>query len=316
MRLSSVTRVKNDGDIIEEFVRHTARLVDSLVVVDNASLDSTRDVLSALQAEGLPVTVLLDDHIGVYDWIMTDLTRTTLVDSDADYCLVLDADEFVRVPSRAALEQSLAALPPGSHARVPMISYVPRPDDDSAEIRTLARVAHRLRTELQPFNKAFVSRSFLSCPEATVRIGNHGVDDPQQRFGNIRLPGVELAHFPVRSLAQIQNKGFLGWSAILTTGYEGGGLAYQWQRIFERLAAGGLSSSSEFYECALGYYLFDLSRGLEPELVYDPLPPVERRYPLPVPELTQTALAYIRQLAQAYATLRCENERLRAQLDD
>jgi len=314
MRLASLTRVKNDGDIIEEFVRYTARFVDALVVVDNASLDSTRDVLSALHAEGLPLTILEDGFIEGYDWIMTDLVRKVLAQTDADYLLVLDADEFVRSPSRAALEHALSELAPGSHACVPWVTYVPTPDDDALEQRQLVRIRHRLRDEAPAFYKVFVSRSFLACPDATLRVGNHGVDDPLERHRNVELPNVDLAHVPVRSIAQIQNKGFLGWSSFMAMGYEGGGLAYQWQRVYEHLGTKQDWTASDLFECAVNYLAAPGTDHATVELTCDPLRPVERRYATSVPDLTQTAIAYTRQLARSYATLQRENMDLRRAL--
>jgi hypothetical protein len=44
MRLFSVTCVKNEGDIIEAFIRHTATVVDHLVMLDNGGTDETRDI--------------------------------------------------------------------------------------------------------------------------------------------------------------------------------------------------------------------------------------------------------------------------------
>lgn len=119
MKIASLTRVKIDGDIIEEFVRHTLRFVDRVVVVDNSSPDGTHDTLCDLQREGLPVTVLADDHTEVRAELMTQYAQQAFALTDADYLLLLDADEFVHVSSRARLEDELGAIPPGAHALVP-----------------------------------------------------------------------------------------------------------------------------------------------------------------------------------------------------
>jgi hypothetical protein len=46
--LHGLARVKNEGYVIEEFVRYNLRFLDGLTVIDNASFDGTRDVLLAL----------------------------------------------------------------------------------------------------------------------------------------------------------------------------------------------------------------------------------------------------------------------------
>ena len=55
--------IKNDGDIVEAFVRHHAMLFDHLVVLDHSSTDNTPTILRALQQEGLPLTVMRDESL-------------------------------------------------------------------------------------------------------------------------------------------------------------------------------------------------------------------------------------------------------------
>jgi glycosyltransferase involved in cell wall biosynthesis len=52
MTLIAITRMKNELDIIEAFVRHHAHSFDKLIVLDDGSTDGTLDILKALQAEG------------------------------------------------------------------------------------------------------------------------------------------------------------------------------------------------------------------------------------------------------------------------
>jgi hypothetical protein len=58
MRLVAASRVLNEDDILEAFVRHHAALVDHHIFLDNGSSDRSLAILRALQAEGLPLTVL------------------------------------------------------------------------------------------------------------------------------------------------------------------------------------------------------------------------------------------------------------------
>jgi len=54
----AASRVLNEDDILEAFVRHHAALVDHHIFLDNGSSDRSLAILRALQAEGLPLTVL------------------------------------------------------------------------------------------------------------------------------------------------------------------------------------------------------------------------------------------------------------------
>ena len=74
--LGVLSRVKNECDIIEAFVRHHAGLVDRIIVVDNGSQDGTSEILAALVEEGLPLAVLADPTLEYRQAeIMTYLTR-------------------------------------------------------------------------------------------------------------------------------------------------------------------------------------------------------------------------------------------------
>src|SRR5258705_12006527 len=53
--------------------------------------------------------------------------------------------------------------------------------------------------------------------------------------------GIEVAHFPVRSLAQLERKVTLGWVAIIASGRdpEAHGIAHHWKDMYERVRANG-----------------------------------------------------------------------------
>ncbi|HEX4505856.1 MAG TPA: glycosyltransferase family 2 protein, partial [Alphaproteobacteria bacterium] len=58
MNLVAVSRILNEDDIIESFVRHHAELVDHHLFLDNGSTDDTLRILRDLKTEGLQLTVL------------------------------------------------------------------------------------------------------------------------------------------------------------------------------------------------------------------------------------------------------------------
>ncbi len=112
MKLHGLARVKNEGDVIEEFVRYNLRFLDALIVVDNASFDGTLSVLEALRAEGLPLTVRHDPIVPKRQYeTMTRLARESATETDWDFLFLLDADEFVR----ARTEPVSSALSPRSN---------------------------------------------------------------------------------------------------------------------------------------------------------------------------------------------------------
>ncbi len=74
MKLVAVTRLWNEDDIVEAFVRHHAPQVDRFVFLDNGSSDRTLDILRSLAAEEFPITVLQTrsvsfDEASVNTWL-------------------------------------------------------------------------------------------------------------------------------------------------------------------------------------------------------------------------------------------------------
>src|SRR6478672_175363 len=112
-------------DIIEAFVRHNLTLVDHIAVVDHGSFDGTSEILTALLQEGLPVSVMRDERVGFFQpEVLTPLARD-LLRRGADFVFMLDADEFLRAPSRNVLEAMLARVPAGMQALAPWVTYIP-----------------------------------------------------------------------------------------------------------------------------------------------------------------------------------------------
>src|ERR1700681_2600267 len=117
MRLFGVAMVRNEADVIEAFVRHNLSVLDGLAIVDHGSFDATSDILAKLQAEKLPLHIERDDRPEYFQSARTTaLVRETLRREQADFVFALDADEFLKCPSRQTLEQALGDVPPGIHA--------------------------------------------------------------------------------------------------------------------------------------------------------------------------------------------------------
>ncbi len=57
MRVVGVSRVLDEADVIEPFIRHHAALLDLPIVLDNGSSDGTVEILRALHEEGVALQV-------------------------------------------------------------------------------------------------------------------------------------------------------------------------------------------------------------------------------------------------------------------
>lgn len=278
MKLWAVAMVRNEGDIIEAFVRHHLALLDGLAVLDHRSTDGTYELLGELQAEGLPLfrvrtlepAFFKSSHVSA-------LVRECLARTGADFVFALDADEFIRALSRSALESVLMSVPLDSHALHLWRSYVPTSFANGFGPHCLR---FRLREETIPRCKVIIRNSFGGRGHDMVSEGNHWVVDTRTRMRtahHLLDPDLLcLAHCPVRNAAQLSAKAKLGYQARLEAG--NGTLdprmSSHWREICEDLAAGIELDDSRLRRIAMNYTVprsqWMAQESLE--LVEDPVP--------------------------------------------
>ena len=243
MKLWGVAMARNEADVIEAFIRHNLTVLDGLAIVDHGSTDATPAILAALSAEGLPLRIEVNTELEFrQSEVVTRLARRIFATTDADFIFLLDADEFLKVPSRARLEAALASLPPGVHAVQEWHTYVPdfsRELDPTALLRSARRVRH-----LGPRFKAVVSRDFLESP-TLIAEGNHlvvrrvGAENyPKIRHARLTVDESAVAHIPIRSAAQFGAKIAIGWLSCLMQPGRAPGLSSHWRDSYGLLRSG------------------------------------------------------------------------------
>jgi len=283
MRLFGVTMVRNEADVIEAFVRHNLRVLDGLAIVDHGSIDGTSDILARLQAEGLPLHVRRDlEPAYRQSATMSALAREALARDAADFVFALDADEFLKLPSRATLERALAEVPAKTHAVLHWFTYVP---DVLHGPFGRGHLRRRLKNEPSPLYKVIVGRSFLESPGDSIAIGNHLVqsDDgaPPRPHARLREEVAVLAHCPVRSRDQLVGKIVVGHLAYLLTRPTKRRFARRWRELYEELRDGAILDEARLREIACNYGIPPKERRplAEIELVEDPVDlSVDQRY--------------------------------------
>jgi len=257
-----VAMVRNEADIIECFVRHNLSHLDALAIVDHASDDGTCDILRALVAEGFPIRLGVYDHPAHHQQeILTRLAREAFAQG-ADYVFPLDADEFLKVPSRSNLERALHFVPAPLSAAIQWQTYVPGAVEQSA-FRPADYRDRRVR-EPDGFHKVVLTRHFRDATDAIIGPGSHTVlmKGPGQdtrrdpvRLARISPKTAALAHFPVRSTEQLIRKILLGWAAHRAAARSNPSLAFHWRELRDELVANGEPSVKRIREIALNYGL-------------------------------------------------------------
>lgn len=200
MRLVAVSIVKNEADIIEAFVRHTLACVDHHLIFDHDSTDGTREILGALQREGLPLTLYTDDALGNLQQSRSNhLTRLAAEKFGADWILPLDADEILTGPPRAALETCLAAAAPATPLSLCLVNYYPVDEDDQAESNPVVRLRY-CQPEAASTRKIIVPASLARDSSIEAGKGSHALYRAGAALPDQPLPSdFFLAHFALRS---------------------------------------------------------------------------------------------------------------------
>jgi Glycosyl transferase family 2 len=115
LKVVGLSVVKNEGDVIEAFVRHNLRYLDYLFILDNDSVDETGKILLKLRQEGLPVWSF---HDSIPAHAQSDKISCLLRHAQSlfrpSFAVFLDADEFIRCPSRAEFNRLLHGIQPFS----------------------------------------------------------------------------------------------------------------------------------------------------------------------------------------------------------
>lgn len=209
----ALSMVKNEQDIIEPSIRHHARLVDALLVLDNASLDETRRIATDCAREAGNVFVA-DSHEFGYDQAgrMTNLLHLCQSAFFADFVLFLDTDEFLSAPDRGALLRELGTIPPGGVGHLPWRTFVLGPGEQvGAQADPPRAFRWRRSTETPLFSKAALRLDGAYRPELRMQQGNHGVAaGAGTPLPSVDLDGLPLLHFPVHGRDQLVAKSVVG----------------------------------------------------------------------------------------------------------
>lgn len=191
MRLIAVSMIRNEADILPDFLGHCAALFDEVLAVDHSSADGTSEMLAAA-AGRLPLRVWRFGCRGkMMSLVVNGLVREAFA-RGADWVFPLDADEFPLLPDRAALEARLAGA-------APLLAWRWRnlwPADRGTFSRFAAEGLHE--TAARPTVKVALSRRLAElAPNFVIGHGNHSCAR-RPAWPHAPEPIGELLHIPIR----------------------------------------------------------------------------------------------------------------------
>ena len=219
MILVAATRILNEDDIVEAFVRHHHAMFDHHVFLDNGSHDRSCDILRALKDEGLPLTLLRVRSVSAEEAShLTWLHRYAAGALGADWVVHLDADEFIDDRTAGqSLRARLRQIPDDVHAlRLRAVHYPNVVAEDAQERIVPRRLVWRLAEEDRNYKVAVRGRPLAD--RIVVDAGSHQAWLDDRLIEPAQQDAFRLAHYPRRSAWQQIAKFATGRLKVLAGG--------------------------------------------------------------------------------------------------
>jgi hypothetical protein len=216
MTLIGITRVLNEDDIVEAFVRHHATMLDHHLFLDNGSTDETVNILKALKDEGLKISVFQNQNVFFSETSYnTELFKHARGVLGAEWAVFLDTDEFINLTHVPQGLRALLDSVPASEVcfGMPNLTYFDHPTDDPAEPVVPLRLRYRQKPDPHTPSKVF-ARGVLAGMDIVIDAGQHAVLLNGQQVKDFTDHQASLGHYYRRSAWQTISKSVLGYLKV------------------------------------------------------------------------------------------------------
>ena len=236
-RLIMTLLVRNEQDILPHVLEYyRSQGVDHFIVTDNLSEDSTPAILDHYKKLGwLTVINENDDDYDQQAWVTRMARMAAKPEFSADWIIHCDADEFWITQEKTLREFFIGIDPSVNIVSASRHDFICLRDDGQ---RWHESMIYRKRVSLSPKGKPLPPKvAHRPNPDARVVQGNHdvlGFEDPVRQ-----TEGIEILHFPMRSLNQIENKIAKGGAAYQRNTVLPKTVAVGWRRLYEELELKG-----------------------------------------------------------------------------
>ena len=204
MRIFAAAMIRNECDMILPFLRQCAELFDKVMIADIQSTDGTLTALREFRDPRVEVQVYEVDRQEKYQSALMNCLSREAFAQGADWVFLLDADEFLDIANREALERYLQET--GSDVLVaPWINLVPSQYgsfgtfDPTQTFHWSGRTSRYVKVAL---SSLFVANN----PDYFIHEGNHAISRSPTADPIWDRPGPPLLHVPVRSPDQLKYK--------------------------------------------------------------------------------------------------------------
>jgi len=246
-----ITKVKNEADIIEAFIRYHIHIFDKIVVLDNGSLDGTYEILKLLAEEGLNIEIV-NEAAGEFDSfrLANKYAKKYVTETNADFLVFMDADEFLISEDGINPREILEKLTKDKIYYIHWKTYLYQ---ECGEFNYfLPELFEYYRDEThESFTKIIVPGELFKKQRIVVLEGNHEFSSLQQipvMFTDL----LKFAHYPLRSLWQHQKQMVLNAIGIMETPNYLKDASLHWKQMYQEM-----DGMVNLYEKSLKYAFYD-----------------------------------------------------------
>lgn len=205
MNIIMITKVKNESDIIESFLRYHSYIYDNILVIDNGSIDGTYEIVNALIKEGLPIELVSEAHSDFEEFRFANLyTRKYIKKWNADLVVFMDADEFLCSNTDMKERKILENM---SYNKVHLChwkTYLYDNKTESSIFDIMAFPYHRDENK-EIYTKVFVPAELLLNNNIIITEGNHGFQCSEHIETQMHSE-ISFCHFPLRNHQQYKKQ--------------------------------------------------------------------------------------------------------------
>lgn len=218
MKLTAATRILDEEDIVEAFVRHTAHYCSAHLFLDNGSCDRTLEILSRLRDEGFAIQVFQSKSVVYCEEDFNTFLYRQACGLGGDWVLFLDVDEFIDdrgvagglLPNLAVLHRDPGLL----SIAVPLVDYSATSTDRVEETNVVRRMVRRSGKSV---NNKVIVRRVGDGRSIKVASGSHSIYRDGVEIADTVHPDLVYAHYSERSPYIWIRKFLKGWAKILAS---------------------------------------------------------------------------------------------------
>lgn len=233
MKIATISKIKNEADIIESFVRYHAEIVDAMFFVENGSTDGTVSILRLLKEEGYPITVF-DESEQEFDELrfINQYASLVLKSNQIDWLIPLDADEFLD----AGGENPRTYMEKWDTDFVYTVmwkTYVWNEDVEKKSGFVPDRFEAYRDEKYEIFKKVVIPGQLYEKKKLLIMHGNHdviGIDLKKKSDSSIKF-----LHYPIRSREQFKAQTVVNTIMEMSRSSRREGEAWHWDNAYRTI---------------------------------------------------------------------------------